>query len=230
MSISMPEQVRVCEFDPSDGLQNEPEVIPTAERVRLVDPLMRTGLRRMEVTSFVRPDVIPQLIDAAEVLEAIDLADCVSLSVLIPNERGPDNALRINDRSDEVSVLMSASESHNRDNVKRSIEESLTIAERVIARARESGLGCEAVIASSFGCPYEGRVPRERVSDSVARPAAAGATEIVFRNTTRVANPVRVRRLFARALQRLPGVELTAYFHNTRAQGWRTYSPRLRLA
>ena len=109
--------VSVREVGPRDGFQNEPEVIPTAEKIRLIDLLMGTGLRRIEVTSFVRPDVIPQLADATEVLEGIDRVDGVSLSVLIPNERGLDNALRIRDRFDEVSVFMSASESHNQHNV-----------------------------------------------------------------------------------------------------------------
>ena len=219
MSFSMPEQVRVREVGPRDGFQNEPEVIPTAEKIRLIDLLLRTGLRRMEVTSFVRPDVIPQLADATVVLEGIDRVEGVSLSVLIPNERGLDNALRIRDRFDEVSVFMSASESHNRHNVNRSVAESLDGLERVIARARETGLECEAVIATSFGCPYEGQVPPERVYEIAERLVAAGAREIGFGDTTGMANPLQVRKFFAGAFDRLPGIELTAHFHNTRGQG-----------
>ncbi len=219
MSFSMPEQVRVREVGPRDGFQNEPEVIPTTEKIRLIDLLLRTGLRRMEVTSFVRPDVIPQLADATMVLEGIDRVEGVSLSVLIPNERGLDNALRIRDRFDEVSVFMSASESHNRHNVNRSVAESLDGLERVIARAREAGLECEAVIATSFGCPYEGQIPPERVYEIAERLAAAGAREIGFGDTTGMANPLQVRKFFADAFDRLPGVELTAHFHNTRGQG-----------
>ena len=219
MSFSMPEQVRVREVGPRDGFQNEPEVIPTTEKIRLIDLLLRTGLRRMEVTSFVRPDVIPQLADATMVLEGIDRVEGVSLSVLIPNERGLDNALRIRDRFDEVSVFMSASESHNRHNVNRSVAESLDGLERVIARAREAGLECEAVIATSFGCPYEGQVPPERVYEIAERLVAAGAGEIGFGDTTGMANPLQVRKFFADAFDRLPGVELTAHFHNTRGQG-----------
>jgi hydroxymethylglutaryl-CoA lyase len=219
MSISLPDHVSVREVGPRDGFQNEPEVIPTAEKIRLIDLLMQTGLRRIEVTSFVRPDVIPQLADAAEVLEGIERVDGVSLSVLIPNERGLDNALRVRDRFDEVSVFISASESHNRHNVNRSVEESLAGLERVISRSREAGLQCEAVIATSFGCPYEGVVPPARVYEIAGRLAAAGAKEIGFGDTTGMANPVQVRNLFASALVRLPEVELTAHFHNTRGQG-----------
>ncbi len=219
MSFLMPEQVRVREVGPRDGFQNEPEVIPTTEKIRLIDMLLRTGLRRMEVTSFVRPDVIPQLADAAGVLEGIDRVEGVSLSVLIPNERGLDNALPIKDRYDEVSVFMSASESHNRHNVNRSVAESLDGLGRVITRAREAGLECEAVIATSFGCPYEGQVPPERVYEIAERLVAAGAKEIGFGDTTGMANPLQVRKFFAGAFDRLPGVELTAHFHNTRGQG-----------
>jgi hydroxymethylglutaryl-CoA lyase len=219
MSFSLPAHVSIREVGPRDGFQNEPEVIPTAEKIRLINLLMRTGVRRIEVTSFVRPDVIPQLADAAAVLEGIDRVDGVSLSVLIPNERGLDRALLIRDRFDEVSIFMSASESHNQHNVNRSVDESLTGLERVIARSHEAGLECEAVIATSFGCPYEGHVAPERVYDIAERLAAAGAKEIGFGDTTGMANPLQVRRLFAGAVERLPGVELTAHFHNTRGQG-----------
>jgi hydroxymethylglutaryl-CoA lyase len=219
MSFSMPAQVRVREVGPRDGFQNEPEVIPTAEKIRLIGLLLGAGLRRIEVTSFVRPDVIPQLADAIQVLEGIQRVDGVSMSVLIPNERGLDNALRVRDRFDEVSVFISASESHNRHNVNRSVAQSLDGLERVIARSREAGLPCEAVIATSFGCPYEGYVPPARVYQIAERLAAAGAREIAFGDTTGMANPVQVRKLLAGAFERLPGIELTAHFHNTRGQG-----------
>jgi hydroxymethylglutaryl-CoA lyase len=219
MSFSVPANVSVREVGPRDGFQNEPEVIPTAEKIRLIGLLMRTGLRRIEVTSFVRPDVIPQLADASAVLEGIERVDGITLSVLIPNERGLDNALRIRDRFDEVSVFMSASESHNQHNVNRSVEESLAGLEHVIGRSRDAGLECEAVIATSFGCPYEGYVESRRVYEIAERLAAAGAKEIGFGDTTGMANPLQVRNFFAGAFERLPGVELTAHFHNTRGQG-----------
>jgi hydroxymethylglutaryl-CoA lyase len=219
MSFPLPDKVKIREVGPRDGFQNEPEVIPTAEKLRLIGLLMQTGLRRIEVTSFVRADVIPQLADASAVLEGIEPVDGVSLSVLVPNERGLDNALKFNDRFDEVSVFMSASESHNQHNVNRSVRESLTALERVIARVREAGLGCEAVIATSFGCPYEGHVAPERVYEIAERLAAAGAAEIGFGDTTGMANPLQVREFFTGAFERLARVELTAHFHNTRGQG-----------
>ena len=217
---TLPHSVRIREVGPRDGFQNEPEVIPTDAKVRLIDQLARTGLTRLEVTSFVRADVIPQLADGPEVLRRIDVPDGVSLSVLIPNERGLDNALELRDRFHEVNVFLSASETHNRKNVNRSIEESLSGLERVIERARGEGLRCEGVISVSFGCPYEGHVPPERVFAIASRLRDAGAQEIGFGDTTGMANPVQVRGFFEDARAALGGdVELTAHFHNTRGQG-----------
>ena len=209
----------VREVGPRDGLQNEPEVVATADKVRLIGMLARTGLRRVEVTSFVRPDVIPQLADARDVLEAIEVPEGVSVSVLVPNEAGLDHALKLRDRFDEVNVFVSASETHNRRNVNRSIEESLRGLERVVGRAMEEGLRCEGVISVSFGCPYEGAVPPERVLAVAERLAAAGCEEISFGDTTGMANPRQVGEFFEAAGERLPAVQLTAHFHNTRGQG-----------
>jgi hydroxymethylglutaryl-CoA lyase len=212
--------VRIREVGPRDGFQNEPEVIATADKVRLIDQLARTGLRRLEVTSFVRADVIPQLADAGAVLDAIDPPDGVSLSVLVPNERGLELALERRDRFHEVNVFLSASETHNRKNVNRSIEESLAGLERVLGRARGEGLRCEGVISVAFGCPYEGHVPPERVFAIARRLIDAGAQEIGFGDTTGMANPVQVGGYFPAARAALgDGTELTAHFHNTRGQG-----------
>jgi hydroxymethylglutaryl-CoA lyase len=224
----MPTNVRLREVGPRDGFQNEPETIATADKVRLIDMLSASGLRRLEVTSFVRPDVIPQLADAEEVLAAIKRRDGVAFSVLIPNERGLERALAQRDRFDEISVFLSASETHNRKNVNRSIEESLAGLEATLATAGEAGLRREGVIATSFGCPYEGEVPRERVFEIAERLLAAGCEEIGFGDTTGMANPRQVREFFAAARERLGGAggggdgrpaELTAHFHNTRGQG-----------
>ena len=215
-----PRRVRIREVGPRDGFQNEPETIPTGEKVRLIDLLARTGLERLEVTSFVRADVIPQLADAEEVLDAIDPPDGVAVSVLIPNEKGLDNALKQRERFHEINVFLSASETHNRKNVNRSIEESLTGLETVLARARAEGLRCEGVISVAFGCPYEGDVPPERVFEIAGRLQAAGAQEIGFGDTTGMANPAQVRDFFPAARDALGDTtELTAHFHNTRGQG-----------
>lgn len=219
MSAFAVKRARIREVGPRDGFQNEPEIIPTEVKVELINALARTGLERLEITSFVRADVIPQLADATEVLERIDVPPGVSRSILIPNERGLDNALAIRDRFDEINVFLSASETHNQKNVNRSVQESLTELERVLARGSETGLRCEGVISVSFGCPYEGRVEPARVFEIAATLAQAGAREIGFGDTTGMANPRQVYEFFEQAQDVLAGVELTAHFHNTRGQG-----------
>jgi hydroxymethylglutaryl-CoA lyase len=212
--------VSIREVGPRDGFQNEPEVIPTDVKVRLIDMLAAAGLERLEITSFVRADVIPQLADGPEVLERIRVPGDVALSVLVPNERGLENALEQRQRFHEVNVFMSASETHNQRNVNRSVEDSLAGLERVLARSRAEGLRCEAVISVAFGCPYEGHVPPERVFAIARRLRDAGAQEIGFGDTTGMANPAQVRRFFPAARAALgEDVELTAHFHNTRGQG-----------
>jgi hydroxymethylglutaryl-CoA lyase len=222
----LPDSVQIREVGPRDGFQNEPETIPTERKVELIDMLARTGLRRLEVTSFVRPDVIPQLADAAEVLARIDVPEEVFVSVLIPNERGMERALELRKNVsrerpvfDEINVFLSASETHNRKNVNRSIAESLDGLRVVLGRAREAGLRCEAVISTSFGCPYEGYVSPARVLDIAQRLRDFGAHEIGFGDTTGMANPVQVGELFALWAEGLGDVQLTAHFHNTRGQG-----------
>ena len=192
-----PAEVRIREVGPRDGFQNEPEVIPTEEKVRLIGMLADAGLKRIEVTSFVRADVIPQLADGAAVLDALERRD----------------------RFDEISVFLSASETHNRKNVNRSIADSLEGLMKVLGRAHEAGLRCEGVIATSFGCPYEGEVPRDRVLEIAERLRESGCQEIGFGDTTGMANPRQVAEFYEHARDRLDGVELTAHFHNTRGQG-----------
>jgi hydroxymethylglutaryl-CoA lyase len=219
-SDDAPQAVRIREVGPRDGFQNEPEVIPTEQKVELIEALARTGLRRLEVTSFVRPEVIPQLADAGEVLDSIDVPPEVAVSVLVPNERGLEGALEHRLKIDEINVFLSASETHNQKNVNRSVEESLSGLELVLGRAREAGLRCEGIISTSFGCPYEGHVPPERVLGIAQRLRDAGAQEVGFGDTTGMANPLQVRRFFGEAFASLgEAVELTAHFHNTRGQG-----------
>jgi hydroxymethylglutaryl-CoA lyase len=219
MAEALPKTIRIREVGPRDGFQNEPEVIPTEEKVRLIGMLADAGLRRIEVTSFVRPDVIPQLADGAEVLSRFEPRQGVAYSVLIPNRKGLENALKLRDRFQEANFFLSASETHNRKNVNRTIGESLADLEGTIGAAREAGLRCEGVISTSFGCPYEGEVPPERVFEIAERLRHFGCEEVAFGDTTGMANPRQVGEFFTAAPERLPDVELTAHFHNTRGQG-----------
>jgi hydroxymethylglutaryl-CoA lyase len=211
--------VAIREVGPRDGFQNEPETIATADKIELINELGRTGLTRIEVASFVRPDVIPQLSDGVEVLKGIDLPESVERMVLIPNSKGLDNALRIRDLFDACTLFVSASESHNKANINRTVCQTMDDVKTMGGRIAAEGIKYGAVIATAFGCPYEGHVPMDRVLDLAEEFAESGATELGFGDTTGMANPAYVHRFFTEAARRLPEVELTAHFHNTRGQG-----------
>ena len=219
MTAALPRVARIREVGPRDGFQNEPEIIPTEVKVGLIDALARTGLSRLELTSFVRADVIPQLADAAEVLRAVDIPAGVSRSCSFPTSAAWTTRLSCATTSTRSTCFC---RHRSRTIATTSIGPSTspwTDLERVLARARAAGLRCEAVISVAFGCPYEGHVAPERVFAIAERLAAAGAQEIGFGDTTGMANPVGVGAFFTAAAGRLPGVELTAHFHNTRGQG-----------
>lgn len=211
--------VKVREVGPRDGFQNEPETISTPDKIELINALGDAGFKRIEVASFVRPDVVPQLSDGVQVLHGIDLPSDVERMVLIPNSRGLENALRVRRLFEAMTLFVSASQSHNKANINRTVEETMGDVKVMGRRVVAEGLKFCAVIATSYGCPYEGKVPLDRVLDLAEQFAEAGATEIGFGDTTGMANPAYVSRFFLAAAERLPGVELTAHFHNTRGQG-----------
>jgi len=188
-------RVRIREVGPRDGFQNEPETIPTADKIRLIDALGRAGFKRIEVASFVRPDVIPQLSDGVAVLRGIDLPHDVARMVLVPNSRGLGNALAVRDLFEEVTLFVSASQTHNQRNINRTIEETMADAKVMGKRIVAENLTFCAVIATSFGCPYEGKVPMDRVLGIAEQFAEAGATEIGFGDTTGMCNPAYASRL-----------------------------------
>jgi hydroxymethylglutaryl-CoA lyase len=212
-------RVHIREVGPRDGFQNEPETIATADKIRLINALGRAGFERIEVASFVRPDVIPQLADGVEVLRGIDLPDDVARMVLVPNSTGLDNALAVRDLFEEVALFVSASQTHNKRNINRTIEDTMADVRVMGKRIVAEDLTFCAVIATSFGCPFEGKVPIGRVLDIAEQFAEAGATEIGFGDTTGMCNPAYASWFFSAAIERLSGVEVTAHFHNTRGQG-----------
>jgi hydroxymethylglutaryl-CoA lyase len=217
--MTIPTKVHIREVGPRDGFQNEPETIATPDKIRLINSLGRAGVKRIEVASFVRPDVIPQLSDGVEVLRGIDLPDDVARMVLVPNSRGLDNALQERELFEEIALFVSASETHNKRNINRTVEETMTDVVAMGKRIVAEDVSFSAVIATSFGCPFEGKVPLDRVLDLAEQFAEAGATEIGFGDTTGMCNPAYSRQFFAAAIERLAGVEVTAHFHNTRGQG-----------
>ncbi|MBM6545431.1 hydroxymethylglutaryl-CoA lyase [Janibacter sp. YIM B02568] len=217
--MARPQSVKIREVGPRDGFQNEPENIPTEDKIRLINGLGRAGFKRIEVASFVRPDVIPNLADGVEVLRGVEVPDDCRLMVLVPNSKGLENALKHRDLFHDVVIFVSASETHNSKNVRRSVAETMADNAEMARRIKEAGLYCSAVIATSFGCPYEGEVPLERVLALADQFKAMGVDEIGFGDTTGMCNPAYASTFFTAAMERLDGVEVTAHFHNTRGQG-----------
>ncbi|WP_305788516.1 hydroxymethylglutaryl-CoA lyase [Symbioplanes lichenis] len=205
-----PEPVSIREVAPRDGLQNE-EPIPADDKVRLLDALSRTGVRRIEAVSFVHPQAIPQMADADEVWARAWHNPEVRYSALIPNTRGAQRALAAGFR--EIEVVVSASDTHNRRNLNRSTAESLDDIAGLIPLVHAAGATLEVIVATSFGCPFEGDIAPERVASIVERVRADGADRIAFGDTTGMATPRRVRDLLSEVRPEL------LHFHDTRGTG-----------
>ncbi|HEY7176171.1 MAG TPA: hydroxymethylglutaryl-CoA lyase, partial [Micromonosporaceae bacterium] len=171
----MPDRVSIREVGPRDGLQNE-DAVPTSAKVELLDALGNTGVRRIEAVSFVHPKAIPQMADADEVWAKASKVDGVHYSALVPNTRGAQRALDAGFR--EIEVVVSASDTHNRRNVNRSTDESLDDIAELITLLHDGGATAEVIVATSFGCPFEGDVDPKRVAGIVTRVLADGADRI----------------------------------------------------
>lgn len=200
-----------------DGFQSLDRFIATDDKVALIDELGRTGLAKIEATSFVSPKAIPNLADADEVMRRITRVEGVEYAVLVPNLRGLDRALP--HRPHEVNFAMSASATHNRMNLRMTREESFAQLGEVVRGAAGTGVRVQVSLSTSFGCPVEGRVPEEVVFDWVACFVQLGVDGITLADTTGMANPLQVGRMTVRYLAQ-PGVPpLTLHFHNTRGMG-----------
>ena len=214
---ALPATVEVREVGPRDGLQNEAP-IAVADRVRLIDALSATGIRRIEAASFVKAEAIPPMAGAEEVMAGIERRPGVVYSALVPNVRGAERALAAG--ADELEVVVSASETHNQKNVRRNVGESIAGVAELAALAHDAGRPAEAIVSTGFGCPYEGDVAPERVARVARELLDAGADRCSFGDTTGMATPRRVDEL----LDALEGVEIAAtdvglHFHNTRGTG-----------
>jgi hydroxymethylglutaryl-CoA lyase len=202
--------VSIREVAPRDGLQNE-EPIPTDAKVRLIDALSGTGVRRIEAVSFVHPKAIPQMADADEVWARVTRHPDIRYSALIPNTRGAQRAIAAGFR--EIEVVVSASDTHNRRNLNRSTDESLDDIATLIPLIHAAGATVEVIVATSFGCPFEGDIDPDRVAALVGRVRADGADRIAFGDTTGMATPRRVRDLLSAVRPDL------LHFHDTRGTG-----------
>ena len=212
----LPERISLREVGPRDGLQNEAPV-PTEAKVALIDALSRTGVQRIEAVSFVHPRAIPQMADAAEVWAAITPNPDVRYSALVPNLKGAQRALAAG--FSEIEVVVSASDTHNRKNLNRSTDESLDDIAAIVDRVHAAGATVQVIVATAWGCPYEGDVPVERVVTVASRAMRDGADSLAYGDTTGMATPTRVTSLVGETRSAHPDVPLLLHFHNTRGTG-----------
>ena len=205
-----------------DGFQIEKRFVPTATKVEVVNQLSRTGLHKIEVTSFVSPKAVPALADANDVLAGIDRVPGVVYVALVPNLRGVRNAADTPKKPDEVNAVVSASETHNRANINRTHEQSLAELPDMVKGAHAAGMKTTMSLSTTFGCPFEGHVHEDVVMDFVERFVALGFDGISLADTTGMANPKQVRDLTRKVMQAFPPPNETYYtlhFHNTRGMG-----------
>ncbi len=213
MFESLPKRVSVYEVGPRDGLQNESGLVPTADKIAFVNALARCGLSRIEITSFVSPRWIPQLADGRELAESVIRPPGVHMSALVPNRKGLDVAIAAGMK--EVAVFLSASETHNKRNVNKTIADTLRAFHDVVGPARDAGLRVRAYVSTVFGCPYEGDVDPNKVLALCHTLLATGVYEISLGDTIGVANPLQVESVLALLTSEIERDKLAVHFHDT---------------
>jgi hydroxymethylglutaryl-CoA lyase len=209
-----PKKVAIKEVGPRDGLQNEKVFIETADKIAWINQLSQTGLTYIEITSFVNPKWIPQLADASEVAAKIKKVQGITYAALVPNLKGLEGALAAN--VDEVSVFMSASETHNRKNINKSIAETFPVLKEVVVEAKKADKTVRGYVSTVFGCPYEGLIDVEQVIKVTDKLFEMGIDELSLGDTIGVANPRQVQEVLEEILKRFPKDKLAMHFHNTR--------------
>lgn len=214
--MSLPAQVRIVEVGPRDGLQNEKAIIPTADKIELINRLSATGLRSIEATSFVSPKWVPQLADAADVFAGIQRREGVAYPVLVPNLQGYERARAVG--ATEVAVFTAASEAFNRKNINASIDESIERFLPVLERAAADGVKVRGYVSTVLGCPYQGDVPVADVVRVAARMHALGCYEVSLGDTIGIGTPARARAMLRAVAGEVPMAALAVHFHDTRGQ------------
>jgi len=210
----LPPDVTLYEVGPRDGLQNESRMVPTDDKVKLIDALSGTGLRAIEITSFVNPKWIPQLADGGEVSRRIARKPDLIYSALVPNRQGLDAAIASGMK--EVAVFMSASETHNKKNVNKTIAQTLAAFRETVPPALAAGLRVRAYVSTVYGCPYEGAVDPAKAIELARALKELGCYQISLGDTIGVANPRQVRDVLSRVLAEIPKPEIAVHFHDTR--------------
>ena len=204
----------IYEVGPRDGLQNEARPIPTDDKIALIDALSNTGLRAMEITSFVNPKWIPQLADGEDVATRVRKRSGVVYSALVPNRLGLDRAMRA--QMKDIAVFLSASETHNKKNLNKTIAQMLDVCRDTVPPAIAAGMRVRAYVSTAFGCPYEGKVDPQKVVDLCRELRALGCYQVSLGDTIGVANPRQVRDVLARVLAEVPAPGVAVHFHDTR--------------
>ncbi|MBL8266566.1 hydroxymethylglutaryl-CoA lyase [Steroidobacter sp.] len=231
MSQADRQRVFIQEVAVRDGFQIEPRFVPTEQKIALIDRLSCSGLAKIEVTSFSSPKAIPMLADAESVMRGIQRVPGVEYAALVPNLRGCERALSCN--VDEINLVMSASESHNRANLSMGCDDSLAQFARIVPVAQSAvaqrRVAINASLSTAFGCPFEGVVPQARVLALVRRFVDLGITRVSLCDTTGMANPTQVEQLFYAVLREWPRLQVTAHFHNTRGMGLANAAAALRV-
>lgn len=218
MLKNLPSKVSIIEVGPRDGLQNEKNLISTEDKVMLIDKLSETGLKSIEITSFVHPKWTPQLADAMEVSNKIKRLDGINYMALVPNLKGVEKAIKA--KLNEVSIFMSSSQAHNKKNLNRTIEESLEMAGDSIKLAKDNGLNVRAYLSTVFGCPYEGQVSIDKVSEIVSKLLAMGVYQISLGDTIGIGNPKQVNFVLEKLFNIIENKgQLALHFHDTRGLG-----------
>ncbi len=214
--MSVPAAVRIVEVSPRDGLQNEAQFVALATRIELIERLAKAGLRHVEAAAFVSPKAVPQMADSAQLmakLQTIVLRAQLTLSALVPNERGLEAALAAG--VDEVAVFAAASESFSQRNIQCSISESLRRFEPLVARAQQAGLRVRGYVSCVLGCPYEGEIAKQAAAAVAGALFEMGCAEISLGDTIGTGRPAGVRALIETVSQRVPIASLAGHFHDT---------------
>jgi len=200
-----------------DGLQIEPQFVPTGQKIELIDALSDTGLAKIEVTSFVSPKAVPNLRDAETVMANIKRKPSVKYVALIANLKGAERAIAA--RADEVNLVVSVSETHNRANVRRSTNASFEGFGEIMRELERTGISVAGALSTAFGCPFEGGQSSGRVLQFVGRYVELGVRSVTLADTTGMGHPKQVLDLCAAVRERWPELELALHFHNTRGMG-----------
>lgn len=210
----LPTKAQVYEVGPRDGLQNETRTVPAADKVRLIEALISSGLRRIELTSFVSPKWIPQLSDAEEVVQKVGKRPGVTFSALVPNLKGLQRARDAG--LQEAAVFLSSSESHSKKNINKTIAEALVASEEVTKAATSSGMKVRGYLSTVWGCPFEGAIDEQRVLEICRRMVDFGLYELSLGDTIGVGTPAQTARILETLLKFIPAEKIALHLHDTR--------------